>query len=343
VAAAAADNRAGNGIADAKAAAWASEWSAWYGQFAARAADQAQKTGRLYQQVADAMSRGELAPTALQAMQAAFYQSRGTTYSERFAELSGRFFSRLVEAAATYSREMAEAVMPGIPAPPPLPRLDPSDANTWFSRLTDYSSSLSTHIATSYKAFLDRVSAGGVDSSSLKEVASEYLERRFPEYLRLLGRLYFDLLIDLNDLRAAGEQDFLSGILAGVGSSRPSGAMTLDLTGPSKGLASATLTIANTREQLAQIRHRVGDVRRADGIGPAFAPVISVTPDQLQLGLSEEGTLTLALGLDEMVYAPNTLYVGAFHIMGHGEPPLEIPLRIMVTSGQSGAVEHPPP
>ena len=313
----------------AEAAAWAGKWSAWYAQYVARVGEQSQRTGNLYNEVSNAVARGELAPTAMQDMLGAFYQARGSAYSERLAELTMRFFSRLVETAAAYSKEMTEAVMPGVPAAPPLPKLDPSNTNAWFRQITDYSHSLSTHIATSYKAFLDRVAAGQIQTDSLKRVASEYLERRFPEYLQQLGRLYFDLLSDLNDLRAAGEQDFLSGTLA-TGRSNAAVALALNLTGPAGSVASATLSIANTRAQPATIRYRFTDVRRADGIGPSLAPRFSVTPAQLDLAPSEEASLTLALALDEADYEPNALYVGALHITGHGEPRLEVPLRIML-------------
>jgi hypothetical protein len=321
----------------AEAAAWAGKWSAWYAQFVARAAAQSERTGQLYHGVVDAMARGNLAPTAMQDMLAAFYAARGSAYSERLADLTMRFFSRLVETAAAYSKEMSEAVMPGVPAAPPLPHLDPSNANDWFRQLTDYSHSLSAHIATSYKAFLDRVAAGEVATDGLKRVASEYLERRFPEYLQQLGRLYFDLLSDLNDLRAAGEQDFLSGTLATAGRPDPSVALALNLTGPPGGIASATLSIANTREQTTRIHCRFTDVRRADGVGPAFAPRLSVTPEELDLRPSKEAILTFALALDEADYAPNALYTGALHIAGHGEPSVEVPVRIMVIPSASAS------
>ncbi len=323
----------------AEAAAWAGKWSAWYAQFVARAAAQSAKTGQMYREVADAMNRGDLAPTALQDMLSAFYAARGSAYSDRLAELTMRFFSRLVETAAAYSKEMSEAVMPGVPAAPPLPHLDPSNANDWFRQLTDYSHGLSAHIASSYKAFLDRVAAGQVATDSLKRVASEHLERRFPEYLQQLARLYFDLLSDLNDLRAAGEQDFLSGTLATAGRSDRS--LALNLTGPPGGVASATLSIANTREQATTIHCRFTEVRRADGVGPAFAPRLSVTPEELDLRPAQEGVLSFALALDEAEYAPNTLYTGALHIAGHGEPSVEVPLRIMlVPSASAGDQAH---
>jgi hypothetical protein len=235
---------------------------------------------------------------------------------------------------------MTEAVMPGVPTAPPLPKLDSSDANAWFRQIADYSHSLSTHVATSYKAFLDRVANGQIQTDGLKRVASEYLERRFPEYLQQLGRLYFDLLSDLNDLRAAGEQDFLSGTLATAGRSNAATALALNLTGPAGGVASATLSIANTRSQQATIRYRFTDVRRADGVGPSFTPRFTVTPSELDLAPAEEASLALALALDESDYEPNALYLGALHITGHGEPRLEVPLRITLVSSAPAPGAH---
>jgi hypothetical protein len=333
---AAAERIAAAQAADARAAAWALEWSAWYGEYAARAAEQSERTLALYRRVADAIARGELPSTALNDMLAPFYGARGKAYADRLAELTGRFFSRLVETAALYSREMAQSVMPGVPAPPPLPALDPADPNRWFRQLTEYGGSLSAHIAASYKAFLDRVAAGQVDTDGLQNAASAYLERRFPDYLRQLGRIYFDLLTDLNGLRAEGERDFLEGVLAAARPEGPAPPLRVDLMGPAAERVSARLSIANSRGAPARIVASVGDIRRADGIGPAFAPDLSITPGALELGPAEEGSITLALALDPAAYAPGALYLGALSVAGAGELPLEIPLRVMVTA-------EPPP
>ena len=74
--------------------------------------------------------------------------------------------------------------------------------------------------------------------------------------------------------------------------------MSLDLTGPTNGVAAAKVSIANTKHEVAQIQYCVTDVRRADGIGPAFPPRVSITPGQLDLRPGEEGSLTLALGVE---------------------------------------------
>ena len=326
----------------ADAAAWAADWSSWYGRYSTRAAEQSERTVALYQRVADAMSRGRLAPTAMQDALGTFYKARGTRYTERFATLTTRFFSRIVEMSATYSREMADAVMPGMPSPPPLPRLDASDPTAWFRQISDYSRSLGDHISSSYKSFLDRVAAGRIDSEEAKELAGRYLERRFPEYLRQLGMLYFDLLSELNDLRAEIEHDYLSGVIALAERPAADDDFVLTLSGPSGSVAQATLSIDNVRDETATVRCQVGNLRRADGVDGAFPARISVTPDPLQLAPGQVGRLTVAVDLDA-AFAPGKLHVGALRIVGHGDTPLDIPLRILATGRSSERDPQLPP
>jgi hypothetical protein len=328
VAASAADRDYAANSADA--AAWAADWSSWYGRYSARAAEQSERTVALYQRVADAMSRGRLAPTAMQDALGTFYKARGARYTERFATLTTRFFSRIVEMSATYSREMADAVMPGMPSPPALPRLDASEPNAWFRQISEYSHSLSEHISSSYKSFLDQVAGGRIDSEEVKDLAGRYLERRFPEYLRQLGMLYFDLLSELNDLRAEIEHDYLSGVLATTDRPPTEETFVLTLSGPSGGVAHATLSIDNVRDEPAVIRCHFGSLRRADGIDGAFPVRFSVSPDPLELAPTEVGRLTVTVDLDHAL-APGKLHVGTLRVVGHGETPLDIPLRVLAT------------
>ena len=329
MAAAAADRDYAANSADA--AAWAADWSSWYGRYSARAAEQSGRTVALYQKVADAMSRGALAPTAMQDALGAFYKARGTRYAERFTTLTTRFFSRIVEISAVYSREMAEAVMPGMPSPPALPSLDASEPNAWFRQISEYSHSLSDHISSSYKSFLDRVASGRIDSESVKNLAARHLERRFPEHLRQLGMLYFDLLSELNDLRAEIEHDYLSGVVEAAERPAAEEPFVLTLSGPPGGVARATLLIDNVREEPAIIRCQIGDLRRADGVDAAFPARISVTPDPLELAPAQAGRLALAVDLDAAIFAPGRLHVGTLRIVGHGETPLDVALRVMAT------------
>jgi hypothetical protein len=86
------------------------------------------------------------------------------------------------------------------------------------------------------------------------------------------------------------------------------------------------------------VRCHVSDVRRADGVDPAFAPDVTFSPEPLELGPGEEARLLLTLRLDEASFVPDAPYVATLHITGHGEPRLEVPLRITAT--EPAAVEE---
>ncbi len=205
------------GRAGGAAAGATTEWAAWYTQFLTSATGQSARTLELYQQVLAAISRGEIAPTALQDLLPGFLQVRGATYTNTLTELTTRFYARLVEIGAAHSRELAELVVPGghVPDVPP-PVFESADPTQWFQRLTEYAGQLNARALKVYQAHLNRVAAGETTADQLQRAMSEYLERRLPEHLRQSGQLYFQLLTDLNEIRARYEEEYLGGVLASV-------------------------------------------------------------------------------------------------------------------------------
>lgn len=316
----------------ASAAAWASDWSSSYSQYLRSSTSQAEKTQELYQRVMESIARGEIQPAALQDMLAAFYRARANVYNERLAQLTMRFFAELVRNVTAYSNELTQVLIPGAAPVPSPPELSSSDPTIWFQQLTDYSTHLSAHVARSYRALNERMSSGQLGSDQIQKSAAEHLERRLPDYLRRLGTDYFELLNGLNDLRAQSEQEFLSGVLASASETRPD-SFVIELAAASGATANASFSISNTRDVSAVIRCEVADVRRRDGVGPAFMPNIRREPEQAELAPGQEVRIMLALPLDETIYAPDAQYVGALHITSGGEPHVEIPLRITATNG----------
>ena len=321
----------------ASTAAWAAEWSDWYGQYLRNSASQSEKVQDLYQRVVERIARGELAPSALQDMLGAFYRARGHIYNEKLAQLTMRFFADLVKNVTAYSNELAQAVMPGATPTPAPPELTSSDPAIWFQQLMDYYNQLSAHIGRSYRMLVDRMAAGQLGSEQIQRTAAEHLERRLPEYLRQLGTSYFGLLNGLNELRAQSEQEFLSGLLATEKQTKAD-SFAIELVAALGSTANASLSISNTRDVPTVIRCELTDVRRRDGVGPAFVPDIARTPERLELAPGEEGRVSLALSLDQDIYAAGAQYVGALHITGGGEPHIEIPLRITATDGAPPAL-----
>ena len=313
-------------------AAWAADWSGRYSQYLRSTASQSERTQDLYRRLMECIARGELAPQRLQDMLPAFYRARGHVYNERLSQITLRFFADLVRSVTAYSNELMQVLMPGAAAVPAPPELTSSDPTIWFQQLMDYCNQLSAHIARSYQMLVDRMAAGQLGSDQIQKTAAAHLERRLPEYLRDLAVSYFELLNGLNDLRAQSEQEFLSGVLA-TASRTKADSFAIELVAALGSTANASFSIANTRDVPAVIRCELSDVRRRDGIGPAFLPNIARTPEQLQLAPGEEGRVSLALALDRDTYAAGAQYVGALHITGGCEPQVEIPLRITAIEG----------
>ena len=112
---------------------------------------------------------------------------------------------------------------------------------------------------------------------------------QLPNYLQQLAGTDFGLLNRLNDLRAEYEEGCFRRVLASAAPEEGQAATVLALTGPLGSTASASLRAANTSDERATVRYLVSDVRRADGVGPAFDPKISIVPDTLELEPEEEG------------------------------------------------------
>ena len=73
-------------------------------------------------------------------------------------------------------------------------------------------------------------------------------------------------------------------------------------------------------------------MRRADGVGPAFAPAASIAPEGLELAPGEEASpRDDRRAWRRATTSRASLYVGTLTVTGHGEPRLEVPLRITAT------------
>ena len=306
-----------------------------YSQYLMRSASQSARTLELYQEVMDCIARNELAPTVLQDMLGPFVQARGNDYTSRLAEISMRFFSGMVQIGTAYSDELVELAMPGSAEPPlQLPQFDTTDPIRWFQQLNDYANHLNARAVKAYQSLIERAATGEMTPARLQEASSDYLERRLPEHMRRLGALYFDVLYGLGDLRSSYEEEFLTGVLASLQGKEP---FVLNLTAPLGEEATATLALSNTKDEPSIIRCRVSDVRRVDGVDPAFAPKITISPESLQLQPGEEASLTLTLRLEVGDYMPDVLYVGTLEITSHGEPSFEVPLQIKATPARERA------
>ena len=93
------------------------------------------------------------------------------------------------------------------------------------------------------------------------------------------------------------------------------------------------MSITNTRDVPSVIRCEVADVRRCDGIGPAFAPHIALAPEHLELAPGEEARVMSLLLLEETVYGAGAQYVARCTSPAVASRMSRFPLRITATNG----------
>jgi hypothetical protein len=148
------------------------------------------------------------------------------------------------------------------------------------------------------------------------------------EFCAHVTRLCFALLNDLTDVRTKYQEDYLREALA-LGAVE--GAQAVTLIAEPGAVASATLSVSSATTVPATVRCVAGGVRRVDGIGPAFVPVILMTPDIVEVQPGEERTVTFSISLDDSVYQPEATYVGELHLEHATEPCVILPLTITAT------------
>ena len=214
------------------------------------------------------------------------------------------------------------------------PRFDPSNPGRWYEQLAEYAGQLNARAVKTYREQLDRVAAGERTPSEVQQHTAEQMARQLPNYMQAMTHLYFDLLNGLNDVRAAYEETYFRGLLAGTQAEESDATVALTLAGPVGTTAAASLSVTNTTGQRARITHQVFDVRRVDGAGPSLVPGVAFVPETLDLGPDEEGTLTISLRLDPEQYDTDALYSGKMHLSGGSDVPLEVELRILATAGR---------
>ncbi|HEX6051098.1 MAG TPA: hypothetical protein VFZ21_17580, partial [Gemmatimonadaceae bacterium] len=151
--------------------------------------------------------------------------------------------------------------------------------------------------------------------------------RTFAEELRRVSRIWFEYLGDLDEERARFADQYLMDVLRTV---NPVGfhGDVVELEGAVNTMVSTVVTVDNTLDEPAVIRCGVSEIRRADGVGPAFQPALVIAPEAVVLERDTEGHVELSLRLDDAIYDPGVAYIGALRLVRDGAPRLDVPLRI---------------
>lgn len=305
------------------------EWSARYAEYLKLSMARAARTAELNKRLIKRVARGELAPLTLDSQLAAFLATNATSYANELAETSMQFFTGLVEAGTSYSYELLESIVPGeVPAPDnAAPDFEPGDWSNWFQRLTDYAAAQNASVTEMLRTIMDKVASGEITPPDMQVVSEEYHGEHLPESVAKIVTLYFDLLTRLDETHSAYGDRYLEAMLDLSKASEQSDA-ALDLVGPIGGTASVRFAVSNTAADTTSLRSVMTDVRRADGVGPAFEPPVTISPERFVLEPGAEEILALTIRLLADSFEPGPEYVGTLHVLSPGSTLVEVPLRI---------------
>jgi hypothetical protein len=181
-----------------------------------------------------------------------------------------------------------------------------------------------------YFADLAAVATGDKQARDVRRAHAKQLNTSLASTLSRASAAWFELLGALDEERASFATTYLLDVLRRA---NPIGfhGDVIELSGPINTKVTTTLTLDNTLAERAVIRCVVGDVRRADGIGPAFIPDLVFAPEAVIVEGADDAELRLSLWLEDAVYTPHSSYVGSLHITRDDAPRLDIPLRITPT------------
>ncbi len=279
-----------------------------------------------YDRLLRRIAAGELDPRAFDRGLNSFLQISGPEYAGRVARLSMQFLAGILSAGGRDAAELFDAVAPGaMEDTAELPKLDPTDAATWLPQLISYADEARLAQTHALRTVLDRVANGELHPDSVEQTLVERGQQQVPASVTRLADLFFELLIGLDEANSEFGVEYLRSVERRA--VRPD---CIDLRGRLGESARVRLVVANDERVSEVMRCAVTDVRREDGIGPAFDADVEITPDRFELAPNSQVQVALSLLLTE-VFTREVVYVGEFHVRTDTATVLEIPVRIRAT------------
>ncbi len=300
------------------------DWTASYQALTNKAAVSYQRLLTHWQELLGKMSRGELAPNAIQDRLPQFFQDQNQAFNRRLTALSFDFLKGLSGVQGEYTDDFIQGLLgdsftgppPPSPPSPPLGSADVNEWTSWYQAVTVYMLEQTQSGLARYQSVLERVASGRITPSSIQEYARKFASDRTLLLSRDTANLqlkFFENLLQLN-------QDFaddLFGYLARDESGHVNGSIesiSLDLIGREGSTVAASLTVENTAARTSEVHCAISEFRKADGTGPTFHAPLEVDPVEFPLNPGETRVIALRLNLSPDVFVPNQNYAGTLII-----------------------------
>ena len=303
------------------------EWNARYQEYLTHAAARAKRNLDLYRDIVGRVATGALPPDLLDSRMPAFLQTHGADYANDIAELSMRFLSGLIDNGTRYSYELFDRILPGAVEFPDVdpPQFDPTDWGDWFSRLTAYGNQQNLLVFEMLRSLMEQVADGELVPAEVSATSTAFVRERTPDSVAEMARLYLDLLSGLDEINSDFGADYLESVLDAAS---PTDGLVLEITGRLGSIASVRLAVANTLAERPSVRCVLTDLRRADGVGPAFDPEVTIRPERFDLAPEQEQVVSVELRLSEASFDPGPVHVGTLHVLAPDETLLAVPVRV---------------
>lgn len=191
-----------------------------------------------------------------------------------------------------------------------------------------------TAIPDTYFAELAALANGEKTASEARRESTRSLNKSIARDLSHTASAWFAFLGALDEQRGRAAEAYLVDVLRRVNPIGFDGDV-VELSGPINTRIETVITFDNALAERTLLRCDVVDVRRADGVGPAFIPALVLSPKEIIVDGDNAAELSLSLWLDADVYATQSPYVGSLHVSRDDAPRLDLPLRITPTLSPS--------
>jgi len=319
-------------------------WYARYSEYIQRSIARAGRAQDLNREVIRRVAAGQLAPSTLESHLSTFAAVHAFSYSEQVANITMAFLVGLIRAGSAYAYELVRVVLPGAVPPPQIdvPEFEPGKSADWFRDLTLFAAAENVRVTAMLRMVMEKVQAGELTPAEVQQVSSEFHAEHLLNSTSRLVELYLDLLTGLEEAHAAFSERYLQSLMGTdhSGAAHPAGAA--EIVAVLGQPTSIRFAVTNTDPGPAVVECTLSEMRRADGVGPAFDPVADTTPRRLELLPEAEATVELRIHADASHFQPGALYDGVFRVASATRTLLELPLRIRAVAPEP-APSPPPP
>jgi hypothetical protein len=293
------------------------EWATKFSGYLQRSAERLGETAELNKELTKRIAYGDVPPVIVESQLAAFLATNAESYAAEVADLTMNVLTRLIGLSSDYVCALAQGIAPdsSAPARPTPPRFDPTDPVDWFQRLNQYAVA-ETSVA---KAIL--CSAVG------REPAENLGTEPFSIAAAKTADTFLELLIRLEDINTDFGRRYLTSVL-GLTRDSQKAEVTLEAVAPLGQTATIRFAVSNNSDADATVRCVLTDLRRSDGVGPAFEPDATLTPNNFRLRVGAEEFIQLSVRLAESHFEDGPVYSGGVRVLGVGDAVVEIPVKL---------------